>query len=63
MPTSRTATAGGLVQAAVSTRPPAQPVERAFVRLKDWRIFRHARCSPIRLTAVAAAVLTLEQHR
>jgi hypothetical protein len=39
------------------------PVERAFARLKDWRIFRHARCSPNRLTSMVQAVLTLEQHR
>ncbi|CAL9331547.1 IS5 family transposase ISStsp5 [Streptomyces sp. enrichment culture] len=39
------------------------PVERAFARLKDRRIFRHARCSPNRLTSIVQAVLTLEQHR
>ncbi|MCD0483432.1 transposase [Streptacidiphilus sp. ASG 303] len=39
------------------------PVERAFARLKTWRIFRKARCSPNRLTSAIRAVLTLEQHR
>ncbi|MGK5498506.1 transposase [Streptomyces sp. URMC 125] len=39
------------------------PVERGVARLKSWRIFRHARCSPTRLTAVAAAILTLERQR
>ncbi|WP_410538012.1 transposase [Streptomyces sp. KL2] len=38
-------------------------VERGVARLKSWRIFRHARCSPTRLIAVAAAVLTLERQR
>ncbi|MBB6081977.1 hypothetical protein HNR57_007940, partial [Streptomyces paradoxus] len=27
------------------------------------RIFRRARCSPNRMTSIAKAVLTLEQHR
>ncbi|MGC0334539.1 hypothetical protein RKD23_007529 [Streptomyces sp. SAI-170] len=26
--------------------------------LKSWRIFRRARCSPNRMTVIAAAVLT-----
>ncbi|MCI0386058.1 transposase family protein [Streptomyces sp. CNQ085] len=39
------------------------PVERALAQLKQWRIFRHARCSPNRLTSIVQAVLTLEQHR
>ncbi|MER5547214.1 transposase family protein [Streptomyces sp. NPDC002589] len=39
------------------------PVERAFARLKSWRIFRRARCSPNRLTSMTKAVLTLESHR
>ncbi len=39
------------------------PVERAFARLKSWRIFRRARCSPNRLTSMTKAILTLEQHR
>uniref|UniRef100_A0AAU1IDA8 Transposase family protein n=1 Tax=Streptomyces sp. NBC_00180 TaxID=2903632 RepID=A0AAU1IDA8_9ACTN len=39
------------------------PVERAFALLKSWRIFRRARCSPIRLTSIAKAILTLEKHR
>ncbi|MFJ2008611.1 transposase family protein, partial [Streptomyces chartreusis] len=38
------------------------PVERAFARLKSWRIFRRARCSPNRLTSMTKAVLTLESH-
>ncbi len=39
------------------------PVERGVARLKSWRIFRRARCSPTRLTMIAAAVLTLESQR
>ncbi|MEU6708569.1 transposase family protein [Streptomyces wuyuanensis] len=39
------------------------PVERGVARLKSWRIFRHARCSPTRLSAIGAAVLTLERQR
>jgi hypothetical protein len=39
------------------------PVERAFARLKAWRIFRRARCSPNRLTSMTKAILTLEHHR
>jgi hypothetical protein len=39
------------------------PVERGVARLTSWRIFRHARCSPNRMTSIAKAVLTLEQHR
>lgn len=35
------------------------PVERTISRIKQWRIFRHARTSPNRLTSVAAAILTL----
>ncbi|MFD5514227.1 transposase family protein [Streptomyces sp. NPDC127051] len=35
------------------------PVEHAISRIKGWRIFRHARISPNRLTSVAAAILTL----
>lgn len=38
------------------------PVERAFARLKGWRIFRHARCSPSWLSSAVAAVLTLTVH-
>lgn len=38
------------------------PVERAFARLKSWRIFRHARCSPNWLTSAVAAILTLTVH-
>lgn len=39
------------------------PVERGVARLKSWRIFRHARCSPNRLSTITAAVLTLERQR
>ncbi|KPI10692.1 transposase, partial [Actinobacteria bacterium OV450] len=35
------------------------PVERAISRIKGWRILRHARISPNKLTPVAAAILTL----
>ncbi|MEU9671636.1 transposase family protein, partial [Streptomyces bobili] len=38
-------------------------VERGPARLKRWRIFRKARCSPNRMTSIAAAVLTLERQR
>ena len=39
------------------------PVERGVARLKSWRIFRRARCSPTNLSAITAAILTLERHR
>ncbi|GAB1338417.1 hypothetical protein ACE1SV_50070 [Streptomyces sp. E-15] len=39
------------------------PVERGVARLKSWRIFRRACCSPNRMTSIAKAVLTLEQQR
>jgi hypothetical protein len=39
------------------------PVERGIARLKSWRIFRRSRCSPNRMTSLAAAVLTLERQR
>ncbi|MFI6689332.1 transposase family protein [Streptomyces sp. NPDC050485] len=39
------------------------PVERGMARLKTWRIFRKARCSPTWLTTAARAVLTLESYR
>ncbi|MEV6619183.1 transposase family protein [Streptomyces sp. NPDC051051] len=39
------------------------PVERGVARLKPWRIFRRSRCSPNRMTDIAAAVLTLERQR
>jgi hypothetical protein len=39
------------------------PVERGIARLKCWRIFRRARCSPNRMTSIAKAILTLERHR
>lgn len=38
------------------------PVERGVARLKSWRIFRKARCSPNRMTSIAA-ILTLERQR
>lgn len=38
------------------------PVERGIARLKTWRIFRKARCSPTWLTTAAQAVLTLESY-
>ncbi|GGL16751.1 hypothetical protein GCM10010094_91980 [Streptomyces flaveus] len=34
------------------------PVERGVAQLKSWRIFRKARCSPNRMSSIAAAVLT-----
>ncbi|MDQ0685175.1 hypothetical protein QF032_004194 [Streptomyces achromogenes] len=39
------------------------PVERGVARLKSWRIFRKARCSPNRMSSIAAAILALERHR
>lgn len=39
------------------------PVERAFTRLKAWRIFRKAKISPNRLTSITKAVLVLERRR
>ncbi|SBU95661.1 DDE superfamily endonuclease [Streptomyces sp. OspMP-M45] len=39
------------------------PVERGVARLRSWRIFRHARCSPTRLSTITPAVLTLERQR
>ena len=39
------------------------PVERSVARLKSWRIFRRARCTPNRMTVIAEAVLTLERQR
>lgn len=38
------------------------PVEHGVARLKSWRIFRKARCSPNRMSSIAAAILTLERH-
>ncbi|MFF3404576.1 transposase family protein, partial [Streptomyces sp. NPDC002659] len=35
------------------------PVDRTIARIKQWRILRHPRISPNRLTSVAAAILTL----
>lgn len=37
------------------------PVEKGVARLKSWRIFRRSRCSPNRMTDIAAAVLALER--
>ncbi|MGC0334475.1 hypothetical protein RKD23_007465 [Streptomyces sp. SAI-170] len=39
------------------------PVERSIAGLKSWQIFRRARCSPNRMTVIAAAILTLERQR
>jgi hypothetical protein len=39
------------------------PVERSIARLKSWRIFRKARCSPNHMTAIATAIPTLERQR
>jgi hypothetical protein len=39
------------------------PVERGVARLKSWRIFRKARCSPNRMSSITAAILTLERQR
>ncbi|MFE4967348.1 transposase family protein [Streptomyces sp. NPDC056660] len=39
------------------------PVERGVARLKSWRIVRRSRCSPNRMSSIAAAVLTLERQR
>ncbi len=39
------------------------PVEQSVARLKSWRIFRRSRCSPNRMSLIAAAVLTLERQR
>ncbi|MFD9632909.1 transposase family protein, partial [Streptomyces violascens] len=36
------------------------PGERAFARLKSWRIFRKAHCSPNRISRTVAAVHALE---
>ncbi|XVQ11575.1 transposase family protein [Spirillospora sp. CA-255316] len=36
--------------------------ERGAAALKSWYILREARCSPSRLTAVVAAILTLHHH-
>lgn len=35
------------------------PVERTISRIKEWRILRHARISPNRLSSVSAALLPL----
>src|SRR3954464_8324895 len=39
------------------------PVERGVARLKSWRIFHKARCSPNRMSSISAAILTLERQR
>ncbi|MER5402710.1 transposase family protein [Streptomyces sp. NPDC002599] len=54
-PTQRTVN-----RALSATRAPA---ERGVAHLKSWRIFHHARCSPNRMSSIAAAVLTLERQR
>jgi hypothetical protein len=38
------------------------PVERTIARIKQWRILRHARISPNKLSSVSAALLTLMIH-
>lgn len=65
--TPQTPTGGGLtptqrtVNCALSAA--RAPVERGIARIKPWRIFRKARCSPNRMSSIAAAVLTLERQR
>lgn len=39
------------------------PVEHGVAHLEFWRFLRHAPCSPTRLTAITAAILTLERQR
>ncbi|MGW7308417.1 transposase family protein [Streptomyces sp. NPDC054835] len=39
------------------------PVERSIARRKSWQVFRRARCSPTRMTVIAAAILTPERQR
>ncbi|MFH8759213.1 hypothetical protein [Streptomyces atroolivaceus] len=39
------------------------PGERSIARLKSLRIPHKARCSPARMTAIAAAVFTLDRQR
>ncbi|MEV6332840.1 transposase family protein [Streptomyces sp. NPDC051909] len=39
------------------------PVERAIARVKTWRILRKAGCNPSRMTSIARAILTIENHR
>ncbi|GAA5017912.1 hypothetical protein GCM10023335_44970 [Streptomyces siamensis] len=34
-----------------------------LTRLKSWRIFHLASCSPKRMSSIVAAVLTLERQR
>ncbi|MFD4144445.1 transposase family protein [Streptomyces sp. NPDC058572] len=38
------------------------PIERTISRIKQWRILRHARIGPNRLSSVSAALLTLMIH-
>lgn len=38
------------------------PVERGVAGLKSWRILRRSRCSPRRMSSIAAAVLTRERQ-
>ena len=40
----------------------APAAARGVARLKCWRIFRRSRCSPNRMSSIAAAVLTLERQ-
>lgn len=39
-----------------------RPGKRGIARLKSWRIFRRSRRSPNRMSAISAAVLTLERQ-
>lgn len=39
------------------------PVEPGIARLKSWRIFRKAWCSPNCMSSITTAILTLERHR
>ncbi|MFJ4851783.1 MULTISPECIES: transposase family protein [unclassified Streptomyces] len=39
------------------------PAESGMATLKRWRLFRHARCSPNRLSSAGKAILTLEKQR
>ncbi len=51
------------IQQTVALTAAPTPVERGVARLKSWRIFRRARCSPNLVSSIAAAVLTLERLR
>jgi hypothetical protein len=39
------------------------PVEPGIARLKSWRIFRKAWCSPNCMSSITTTILTLERHR